>query len=107
MVKFGPNPNPLVFMERVMTPAIPKEVGPISDAAAAAQAEPALRPAPVRPWALARNAEARRRWIGVGAVALTLMLALLAQWISARTAVMLGGSLLTFALSAERLNQPG
>jgi len=46
-------------------------------------------------------------WIGVGAVALTLLLALLAQWISARTAVMLVGSLLTFALSAERLNPLG
>ena len=90
-----------------MTPAIPKDGGPASDAAAAAQAEAALRPAPVRPWALARNAEAQRRWIGVVAVALTLLLALLAQWISARTGVMLGGSLLTFALSAERLNQPG
>jgi hypothetical protein len=93
-------------MERIMTPAIPKEGGPTSDAAAAAQAEAALR-TPVRPWALARNAEARRLWIGVGAVALTLLLALLAQWISARTAVMLVGSLLTFALSAERLNPLG
>ena len=87
-----------------MTPAIPKKIGPKSDAAAAAQTEAAPRPAPVRPWALTRNAEAQRRWIGIGAVALTLLLALLAQWISARTAVMLVGSLLTFALSAERLD---
>lgn len=49
----------------------------------------------------------RRRWISIGAIALALLVALVAQWISARTALMLGGSLLAFALSAERLDSHG
>jgi hypothetical protein len=48
----------------------------------------------------------RRRWAGVLIVAVTLLAGLGANEISGRTALMLGGMLLAFALSADRLDQP-
>lgn len=48
----------------------------------------------------------RRRWAGVFVVSVSVLLGLCAHEISARTAVMLGGTLLAFALSADRLDHP-
>ena len=52
-----------------------------------------------------RRIASRRRWAGISIVAVATLLALLLQGVSARTALMLGGSLLTFALATERLDQ--
>jgi hypothetical protein len=53
----------------------------------------------------ARRIGSHRRWACVSIVAVAILLALVLQGVSARTALMLGGSLLTFALAAERLDQ--
>jgi hypothetical protein len=52
-----------------------------------------------------RQSRARRRWAGVSVVALALLSALLLDGVSGRTALMLGGMLLAFSLSADRLDQ--
>lgn len=48
----------------------------------------------------------RRRWAAVLVVSVSVLMGLCAHEISARTAVMLGGMLLAFALSADRLDRP-
>lgn len=48
----------------------------------------------------------RRRWAAVLVVSVSVLMGLCAHEISARTAVMLGGMLLAFALSANRLDRP-
>lgn len=53
----------------------------------------------------ARRIWARRRWAAVAIIAVALLAALLLGEMSGRTALMLGGALLTFALSADRLDQ--
>lgn len=45
-----------------------------------------------------------RRWVGVTVIAVTLLLTLLMHGISERTALMAAGTLLAFALSADRLD---
>lgn len=52
-----------------------------------------------------RQTWARRRWLGVFIASFALLVALLLHGISERTALMLGGSILVFALSADRLDQ--
>lgn len=52
-----------------------------------------------------RQTWARRRWAGVAVIAVTLLLTLLMQIISIRTALMVAGAMLTFALSADRLDE--
>ncbi|MDI9847415.1 hypothetical protein QM467_04980 [Rhodoblastus sp. 17X3] len=48
----------------------------------------------------------RRRWAGVLVISVSVLLGLCMDEISARTALMLGGMLLAFALSADRLDHP-
>ena len=72
-----------------------------------AQAALAPRAAPSTPIADARASQqiwSRRRWATALVLSVGGLLGLLAHEISARTAVMLAGTLLCFALSADRLN---
>lgn len=72
-----------------------------------APAAPSPRARRSSPFADARTAQrkwSRRRWAIVFVLSLLGLLSLLAQEISARTAIMLAGSLLCFALSADRLD---
>ena len=74
------------------------------------QAALSPRAAPSSPRADARATQqiwSRRRWAAVLVLSVCGLLGLLAHEISARTAIMLAGTLLCFALSADRLNQPG
>ena len=52
-----------------------------------------------------RRLWSRRRWAGASAIAVALLLALIFDVISGRTALMAAGTLLAFALSTDRLDQ--
>jgi len=74
------------------------------DPAPAAPSPRAGRSSPFPDARMAQRKWSHRRWATVFILSLFGLVGLLAQEISARTGIMLAGSLLCFALSADRLN---
>jgi hypothetical protein len=75
-----------------------------ADSGQAASSPRAGQPSPFTDARAEEQKWSRRRWATVFVLSVCGLLGLLAHEISARTAIMLAGSLLCFALSADRLN---